>query len=536
MTLRIDLLESTALADDIFVLRDGSLRRQSAGNLEGQLAASAPILSAIEAAVSSGMAGLSGGLQYQGLWDADANNPPLPAASAASGHYYEVGVAGTTDLDGQTGWQIGDRVISNGVVWERVAGSGHSAQTDNPHGVTAAQVGLGAVDNTPDADKPVSDAQAVAIAAAGQSALASQSTLARLPQLVQFDFVADFTTGAYLTKVAGRHVAMGYGAMFHPRLPEPLSGAGLAVPDSASATNKCLIGANDTDFQGVLSANDLTATIVEVADLPSDVAQYFGGLGFERVFHLVNEVGGTETMQSISDAVADGERTASAYVWAVSGTCKVSTGASPHSDAAVLGGGARISATANAVGAGAASMRVGAGGACYVAGIMLEEGAAVSPYEDAYQIRNRVEPRATIVGGAGTILCQVLLPVDQSTGSAEIFGLSNAAGDTVLRCVINWDSGGSIVLTADDGTTSGNANRSSTWTPTVPTLIAASYDAAGVVSLSTNGSPVETVATGVDLSGLERLRIGGGFSATFQHQTKFLDGNVAFFAYKGEAL
>lgn len=42
----------------------------------------------------------------------------------------------------------------------------HIADTDNPHGVTAAQIGLGDVDNTADADKPVSTAQAVAIAGA----------------------------------------------------------------------------------------------------------------------------------------------------------------------------------------------------------------------------------------------------------------------------------------------------------------------------------------------------------------------------------
>lgn len=39
----------------------------------------------------------------------------------------------------------------------------HEKNTDNPHSVTAAQVGLGAVNNTADADKPVSSKQAIAI-------------------------------------------------------------------------------------------------------------------------------------------------------------------------------------------------------------------------------------------------------------------------------------------------------------------------------------------------------------------------------------
>ena len=44
--------------------------------------------------------------------------------------------------------------------------SAHSSSTSNPHSVTKAQVGLGSVDNTADADKPVSTAQATAIGAA----------------------------------------------------------------------------------------------------------------------------------------------------------------------------------------------------------------------------------------------------------------------------------------------------------------------------------------------------------------------------------
>lgn len=43
------------------------------------------------------------------------------------------------------------------------AARGHAARSDNPHGVTAAQVGLGNVDNTADADKPVSARQQTAI-------------------------------------------------------------------------------------------------------------------------------------------------------------------------------------------------------------------------------------------------------------------------------------------------------------------------------------------------------------------------------------
>lgn len=55
----------------------------------------------------------------------------------------------------------------------------HIANESNPHGVTKAQVGLGNVNNTSDADKPVSTAQATAIAdakAAGTNAQANLNT------------------------------------------------------------------------------------------------------------------------------------------------------------------------------------------------------------------------------------------------------------------------------------------------------------------------------------------------------------------------
>ena len=39
----------------------------------------------------------------------------------------------------------------------------HTGRTDNPHGVTAGQVGLGNVDNTADADKPISTAAQTAL-------------------------------------------------------------------------------------------------------------------------------------------------------------------------------------------------------------------------------------------------------------------------------------------------------------------------------------------------------------------------------------
>lgn len=51
----------------------------------------------------------------------------------------------------------------------------HTTNKDNPHGVTKEQIGLSNVDNTSDMDKPVSNAQAVAIASARNIAANAQA-------------------------------------------------------------------------------------------------------------------------------------------------------------------------------------------------------------------------------------------------------------------------------------------------------------------------------------------------------------------------
>jgi hypothetical protein len=59
-------------------------------------------------------------LSYQGTWNASANTPTLASGVGTSGYYYLVSVAGATDLDGITDWQIGDRAIFEGTVWQKI--------------------------------------------------------------------------------------------------------------------------------------------------------------------------------------------------------------------------------------------------------------------------------------------------------------------------------------------------------------------------------------------------------------------------------
>ena len=68
----------------------------------------------------SGGGGGVGAVTYKGTWNASANSPFLASGVGTQGDYYVVNIAGSTNLDGITDWQIGDWAIFNGSVWQKV--------------------------------------------------------------------------------------------------------------------------------------------------------------------------------------------------------------------------------------------------------------------------------------------------------------------------------------------------------------------------------------------------------------------------------
>jgi hypothetical protein len=61
-----------------------------------------------------------GGLSYQGTWNASTNTPTLASSTGTNGYYYIVSTAGSTNLNGITDWQIGDWLLFNGTVWQKL--------------------------------------------------------------------------------------------------------------------------------------------------------------------------------------------------------------------------------------------------------------------------------------------------------------------------------------------------------------------------------------------------------------------------------
>ena len=92
----------------------------------------------------SSVANVIGSLSYQGTWDANSNTPALTSSVGTKGDYYVVSVAGTTNLNGITDWQIGDWAVFNGSIWEKVDNTDAVISVNGQTGIvvlTASNVG-----------------------------------------------------------------------------------------------------------------------------------------------------------------------------------------------------------------------------------------------------------------------------------------------------------------------------------------------------------------------------------------------------------
>lgn len=63
---------------------------------------------------------ITGGLNPLGSWDASTNTPTLTSGVGTAGDFYVVSVAGSTELDGISTWNIGDQVLFGNDVWNRI--------------------------------------------------------------------------------------------------------------------------------------------------------------------------------------------------------------------------------------------------------------------------------------------------------------------------------------------------------------------------------------------------------------------------------
>ena len=101
----------------------------------GSIAATDDILVAF-GKVQNQINGLVGGLIYQGTWNASTNTPTLTSGVGTDGDFYITSVAGTTNLDGNANWNVGDWAVFHTPTWQKV---------DNTDSVTSVNGFIGAV-------------------------------------------------------------------------------------------------------------------------------------------------------------------------------------------------------------------------------------------------------------------------------------------------------------------------------------------------------------------------------------------------------
>jgi len=105
----------------------------------GSITSSDPILQAF-GKLQNQINSIVGGGGFQAVWNASTNSPALASGVGTKGNYYVVSVAGSTNLDGITDWQIGDWAIFNGTAWNKV---------DNTDAISSFNGSLGAITYTP---------------------------------------------------------------------------------------------------------------------------------------------------------------------------------------------------------------------------------------------------------------------------------------------------------------------------------------------------------------------------------------------------
>ena len=119
-----------SLAESIKVITNGggtsqsvidtlaSLQTQITNLIPSQTGNSGKFLTTNGTALS--WASVAGGLTYQGTWNASTNTPTLTSSVGTNGYYYITATAGSTNLNGITDWQIGDWLMFNGTVWQKI--------------------------------------------------------------------------------------------------------------------------------------------------------------------------------------------------------------------------------------------------------------------------------------------------------------------------------------------------------------------------------------------------------------------------------
>lgn len=114
------------------------------------------------------LADIVAGEVYEGEWDSSTNTPTIVSSTGTEGQYYviSVGSTGVTTIDGRDDWPLGGSIIFRDGVWKYKPSFNTVTSVQGQTGAVVldkADIDLDQVDNTADADKPISTAQQSAL-------------------------------------------------------------------------------------------------------------------------------------------------------------------------------------------------------------------------------------------------------------------------------------------------------------------------------------------------------------------------------------
>jgi hypothetical protein len=205
---------------------------------------------------SIGGGGGVGAVTYKGTWNASANSPFLSSGTGTQGDYYVVNVAGSTNLDGITDWQIGDWAIFNGTVWQKV---------DNTDAVSSVNGQVGTVVLTAANVNAVADTATITAGTGltGGGTLASNTTISMANTAVTADTYGSANTSVIIAVDAQGRLTSASNATIAITNSQV---SGLGTMSTQNASNVAITG-------GTISVSNLTASNVTVtANLYANLA------------------------------------------------------------------------------------------------------------------------------------------------------------------------------------------------------------------------------------------------------------------------
>lgn len=202
-----------------------------------------------------------GALNYQGTWDAATNTPTLASGVGTKGDYYYVSVAGSTNLDGITDWEISDLAVFNGAAWQKIDNTDLVVSVNGQQGVVV----IDAADVNAVADTVFVNATGL-LTGGGQLTSNVAIDLANIP-------VANVTGAVVNTTEVIAGTGLGGGGNLEANVTVFLANTAVS-PDSYGGANT--VGTFTVDQQGRLTAASnatIAITTAEVSGLGTMATQ-----------------------------------------------------------------------------------------------------------------------------------------------------------------------------------------------------------------------------------------------------------------------